>query len=240
MPETNYIAENLRAVRSQIAQAADKANRAAEEITLIAVSKTHPSEILQTAIAAGANHLGENKVQEAAGKVAEIGRSAANWHLIGNLQANKARKAVQSFDLIHTLDSIELARRLERICQEESRDRLEVLIQVDLAREATKSGVTENDLPNLVAVFNEFEHLKLRGLMILPPFFDEPELARPYFRRLREIRDELQNKNVFGDKAGELSMGMSNDFAVAIEEGATLVRVGTAIFGKRENLKSEI
>ena len=233
------LAQNLADVTAKIAAAARSANRDAGEITLIAVSKTHPIELLQTALAAGATDFGENRVQEAETKVETIGRGRARWHLIGNLQANKARKAVKTFDLIHTLDSDELARRLDRICVEESRDKLEVLIQVDLAGEATKSGVPEKELPALVETVRNCERLKLRGLMIIPPFFDDAELARPYFRRLREIRDELAKQKVFGESRGELSMGMSHDFHIAIEEGATLVRVGTAIFGKRGNPKAE-
>jgi pyridoxal phosphate enzyme (YggS family) len=165
-------------------------------------------------------------VQEAEGKIEEIGRDAAEWHLIGHLQSNKARRAVQLFDVIHSLDSLELASRLERICIEEGRAELPVLAQVDLAREATKSGIAEEDLPALVEFLKGCERLKFTGLMILPPYFDDPEATRGYFRRLREIRDEII-------PGGDLSMGMSHDFEVAIEEGATMVRVGTAIFGTR-------
>lgn len=182
--------------------------------------------MLRQAIRAGLTALGENKLQEAEGKILEIGRNAAEWHLIGHLQSNKARKAVQLFDVIHSVDSKNLAQRLERICAEVGRDDLKALIQVDLAREETKSGVPEPDVPELIDFLNSCEHLKLIGLMILPPFFDDPEETRPFFKRLREIRDELL-------PGGELSMGMSNDFEVAIEEGATMVRVGTAIFGGR-------
>lgn len=228
------LAQNLADVKAKIATAARGANRDAGEITLVAVSKTHPIELLQTALTAGATDFGENRVQEAETKVEIIGHHQARWHLIGNLQANKARKAVKTFDLIHTLDSIELARRLDRICVEEARDVLEVLIQVDLAGEATKSGVDEKELPALVETVRNCERLKLRGLMIIPPFYDDAELVRPYFRGLRELRDKI-----FGDERAELSMGMSHDFHIAIEEGATLVRVGTAIFGKRGNPKAE-
>lgn len=221
------LAENLAEVEKQIAQAARKAGRRADEIKLVAVSKTHPGEIIKEAIAAGARVFGENKVQEAVGKIREIGRENAEWHLIGNLQSNKARKAVKLFDVIHTLDSIELAARLERICLEEKRENLRILIQVDLALEETKSGVSEKDLPELVEFLRDCKCLKFDGLMILPPFFEDAEQTRPFFRRLREIRDAILPHGV-------LSMGMSHDFEVAIEEGATLVRVGTAIFGARE------
>ena len=223
----NYLRENLAEVARKIEQAANKSGRNPAEIKLIAVSKTHPIEILQEAINVGANIFGENKVQEAEGKIEEIGREKVEWHLIGHLQKNKARKAVQIFDMIHTLDSIELAARLERICKEEKRESLSVLVQVDLANEATKNGIAENDLPQLIEFLQTCECLKFSGLMIIPPYFEDAEKVRPFFRKLREIRDKVLPN-------GELSMGMSHDFPIAIEEGATLVRVGTAIFGARD------
>jgi pyridoxal phosphate enzyme (YggS family) len=222
------LAENLAGIQSRIADTAARAGRDAGEIKLVAVSKTHPVETIREAIAAGQTVFGENKVQEAEGKIEEIGREQAEWHLIGHLQSNKARRAVQLFDVIHSLDSLELARRLERICIEEGRSELSVLVQVDLAREATKSGVTEDDLPELVRFLKGCERLKLTGLMVLPPYFEDPAAARSFFKRLRELRDSLL------DGKGELSMGMSHDFEAAIEAGATMVRVGTAIFGERE------
>ena len=178
--------------------------------------------------------MGENKVQEAEAKIAEIGRNAAEWHLIGHLQSNKARKAVQLFDVIHSVDSLELAQRLERICIEEGRDELSVFVHVDLAGEATKSGIDVAGLPELVGYLKTCERLRFDGLMILPPYFEDPEATRPYFQRLRAIRDDLAADGGFGAGRGELSMGMSHDFEVAIEEGATVVRVGTAIFGDRK------
>lgn len=219
--------ENLAQVRERIERAAQNAGRNPDEVKLVAVSKTHPSEILQRAIAAGASVFGENKVQEAAGKIEMLGRENVEWHLIGHLQTNKARRAVKLFDVIQTLDSIELADRLERICIEENRPKLSVFAQVDLAGEATKNGVKETDLPPLIERLNRCERLKLDGLMIIPPFFEAIENVRPFFKRLRELRDEFL-------PGGELSMGMSHDFEIAIEEGATLVRVGTAIFGERK------
>jgi pyridoxal phosphate enzyme (YggS family) len=189
---------------------------------------------VKDAISAGISVFGENKVQEAENKIPEIGRDKAEWHLIGHLQSNKARKAVQLFDVIHSVDSPELAERLERICIEEDRQVLSVFVQVDLAREETKSGIPENDLPALVSYLRSCTRLKFEGLMILPPYFENSEDARPFFKQLREIRDELASQAVFsGGSAGELSMGMSHDFEIAIEEGATIVRVGTAIFGER-------
>ena len=220
--------QNLEEIQARIASAATRAGRDASEVKLVAVSKTHPAETIREAIAAGQTIFGENKVQEAEGKIEEIGRDAAEWHLIGHLQSNKARRAVQLFDVIHSLDSLELARRLERICIEEERSELPVLVQVDLGLEETKSGVTEEDLPELTGFLNGCERLKFTGLMVLPPYFEDPGAARPYFKRLRELRDSLL------DGKGELSMGMSHDFEAAIEAGATIVRVGTAIFGERE------
>ena len=222
----NRLRENLAEINRKIVDAARRSGRNASEITLVAVSKTHPVETLQAAIAAGATVFGENKVQEAAGKIEIIGRETVEWHLIGHLQSNKARKAVKLFDVIHTLDSIELAARLERICIEENKTSLSVFIEVDLANESTKNGVAEADLPALIEFLKSCKRLKLIGLMIIPPYFEDVEIVRPYFRKLRAIRDELL-------PGGALSMGMSHDFETAIEEGATIVRVGTAIFGER-------
>ena len=218
--------DNLAGIRACISRAAERSGRNASEIKLVAVSKTHPVEVLREAIVAGATVLGENKVQEAESKILELGRGAAEWHLIGHLQSNKARKAVQLFDVIHSVDSIELARRLERICINEGRDKLSIFVQVDLAGEETKSGIPESDLPELVSFLRKYKCLSFDGLMVLPPFFDEAEATRPYFKRLRALRDDII-------PGGQLSMGMSHDFEIAIEEGATVVRVGTAIFGGR-------
>ena len=223
---TENLADRLAKVKRQIKLAAEKANRNADEIKLVAVSKTHGAETVKEAIEAGANVFGENKIQEAEAKILEIGREKAEWHLIGHLQSNKARKAVKLFDVIHSIDSLELAERLERICFEEDRSELKVFVQIDLARETTKNGIEEKDLPALVEFLRGSKHLKFDGLMIVPPFFENVEKVRPFFRRLREIRDELVPN-------GELSMGMSHDFEIAIEEGASVIRVGTAIFGER-------
>lgn len=229
----NYLRDNLAQIQSKIARAARESGRNADEIKLVAVTKTHSASVLREAISAGANVFGENKVQEAEGKIEEIGRSGAEWHLIGHLQSNKARRAVELFHVIHTLDSLKLAERLERICIDYGRAGLSVLVQIDLANEATKSGVLESDLPKLLEFLNKCERLKFDGLMIIPPFYDDLEKVRPFFKRLRDLRDELLAQNAFANKTGELSMGMSHDFEIAIEEGATIVRVGTAIFGER-------
>ncbi len=229
----DQLSVNLARIRAQIEAAALKCGRLPQDVTLIAISKTHPASLVRAAIELGATDVGENRVQEAEKKINEVGRNATRWHLVGHLQANKARRAVQLFDVIHSLDSLELARRLDRLCGEEGRKNLPVLIQVDLGHEETKSGIDEGQLSELAERLKELERVQLVGLMTLPPFFDDPEQARPFFRRLRELRDELASRGAFGDGKGELSMGMTNDFAVAIEEGATMVRVGTAIFGQR-------
>lgn len=229
----DQLGARLAQIRAQIDAAALKCGRLPHEVTLIAISKTHPASIVRQAIELGASDIGENRVQEAEQKINEVGRTAARWHLVGHLQANKARRAVQLFDVIHSLDSLELARRLDRLCDEEGREKLPVLIQVDLGHEATKSGVNEGELAALIEGISGLQRIEVVGLMTLPPFFDDPEQARPFFRRLRELRDDLGARGVFGDRKGELSMGMTNDFAVAIEEGATMVRIGTAIFGNR-------
>jgi pyridoxal phosphate enzyme (YggS family) len=224
---------NLDQVRRRMENTAVKVGRDPAGIKLVAVSKTHPAEMLEQAISCGITIFGENKVQEAEPKILSIGRQRAEWHLIGHLQSNKARRAVELFDVIHTLDSIELAKRLERICSETGRDSLKVLAQIDLAGETTKSGVPEDHLAGLVEFLRGCQHLKFDGLMLVPPYFEDPEAVRNYFARLREIRDELVAGEAFAGRRGELSMGMSHDFEMAIEEGSTIVRVGTAIFGER-------
>ena len=220
------LAKNLAAVRLRIGAAAARAGRGVDEIKLVAVSKTHPAASIAEAIEAGITIFGENKVQEAAEKIPHVGRNAAEWHLIGHLQSNKVRRAVKLFDVIESVDSIELAERLERICIEEGRDLLSVFIQVDLAGEEAKSGASEKEIPDIVELIRRCSRLKLDGLMTVPPYFEVVEKVRPFFHRLRAIRDEIL-------PGGGLSMGMSHDFETAIEEGATVVRVGTAIFGER-------
>jgi len=232
--EPSTLVDSIERVRARMRDAARRANRAMEEITLVAVSKTHPVESIQAAISCGLAEFGENRVQEAEQKIPIVVREAARWHLIGHLQSNKARRAVELFDVIHSIDSAALAMRLDRICEEIQRETLPVLIQVDLGHESTKSGVDEDSVRDVVSAVRECSRLKLTGLMTLPPFFDEVERVRPYFRRLRELRDKLQAESSFANQRGELSMGMTNDFEIAIEEGATMIRVGTAIFGERE------
>jgi PLP dependent protein len=232
--DASGLRERVREVMGRIEMAALRAGRNPAEVTLVAVSKTHPAGLLREALAAGVREFGENKVQEAEGKAAELGREAgAVWHLIGHLQSNKARRAALLFDLIHTVDSAQLVERLERICAEEEREQLDVLVQVDLAGEATKAGAGLAELPAIFAALSGCERVRCRGLMTLPPYEEDPERVRPFFRRLREVRDEWAARGQFGGAPGELSMGMSHDFEPAIAEGATIVRVGTAIFGQR-------
>ena len=232
-PAQDELAVRLAGIRARISAAAESCGRPADEVRLIAISKTHPASVIKRVIEFGALDIGENRVQEAEGKIAEVGRKAARWHLVGHLQANKARRAVSLFDVIHSVDSLDLARRLDRLCGEEGIEKLAVLIQVDLGHEETKSGIDESELTHLVEGLGPLSRLELAGLMTLPPFFDDPEQSRPFFRRLRGLRDELAARGAFASGKGELSMGMTNDFEVAIEEGATMVRVGTAIFGER-------
>lgn len=229
------IRERLSRVRERIVSAAARAARSPADITLITVSKTFEPAVVQEAVDAGALDLGENRVQEAAGKSPQIHGAGIRWHLIGHLQSNKAKLAVDIFDVIHTIDSADLAKKLDRLAGETGR-RPSVLVQVDLAHEATKSGADESNIPEIVEALDGCANLIFRGLMTLPPFFDEAEATRPYFRRLREILEAINKNRPAESQLRELSMGMSHDFEIAIEEGATMVRVGTAIFGSRAAL----
>ncbi len=216
----------------RMSHAAMRAGRRPEEVRLVAVTKTVGIEAIKQALDIGLRIFGENKVQEAKAKIEALSKQAPSgteWHLIGHLQGNKAKYSVRLFDLIHSLDSEGLAGDLDNEARKMGKVQ-RVLIQVKLSEEVTKSGVAEKELPQLAEVVADFKNLKLEGMMTIPPFFDNPEHARPYFRRLRELRDKLGEK---GFNLPELSMGMSDDFEVAIEEGATLVRIGTAIFGER-------
>ena len=226
------IADRVAAVRERIARAAERASRPPDDITLIAVSKTFPAEAVRAAFGAGLRHFGENRVQEASAKIAalaDLRSSGLQWHLIGHLQSNKGRKAASLFDMIQSVDSAELAERLARASTESGRT-LQVLVQVDLAGEAAKSGVSEAELPDALRRMQGLDGLRVTGLMVLPPYLDAEEV-RPYFRRLRGLRDEMAKEGLLD--GNDLSMGMSHDFETAVEEGATIVRVGTAIFGER-------
>ncbi len=214
-----------------MARAAERAGRRAEEITLVAVSKTFSADAIRAAYEAGLRGFGENRVQEFESKQPKLEDLAdAVWHLIGHLQSNKARRAVHLFHRVDSIDSLALAQKLDSAAAAESK-RLPVLIEVHLGGEATKSGVAENDLPALADGIEKLSHLELRGLMTIPPYCDDPEAARPYFRKLRELRDGISQR--LERELPALSMGMSHDFEVAIEEGATEIRLGTALFGQR-------
>ena len=227
------VRENLLRIQERIAAAAARAWRRAEEITLIAVSKTHPASAIREAHEAGIRHFGENRVQEWEGKRAGTEGLAATWHLIGHLQSNKAAKAAKLFHSVDSVDDFAIAQRLDRGRAEAGiGGKLRVLIEVRIAPEETKSGVEINELSALAEKLAELARLELAGLMCIPPFLEEAERVRPYFRRLRELREDLSRK--LSHALPVLSMGMSHDFEVAIEEGATEVRVGTAIFGVRE------
>jgi pyridoxal phosphate enzyme (YggS family) len=224
------LADRLDRVRRRIAQAATGAGRDPSEVTLVAVSKTFPAGIVREAVVSGATDLGENRVQEAVAKRPLI--PPARWHLIGPLQRNKAKLALDNFDIIHTLDRTELADRLQNLLVAHWPERrLPVTLEINVGREKQKAGALPEAARDLLLHAMSCDRLEVRGLMAIPPWADEPEASRPYFRELRELRDELQQTVQVA--LPELSMGMSHDFEVAIAEGATLVRVGTAIFGAR-------
>jgi pyridoxal phosphate enzyme (YggS family) len=217
------IAANVAHVRERVARAAERAGRQANDVLLIAVSKTVDVERIRAAVAAGVTALGENRVQEAKAKVAELGRPAA-WHLIGHLQTNKVKDALDLFDVIHSIDRLELARELERRAAARGRP-LDGFLQVNVAAEASKGGVSPDGVGEALDAIGKLAHVRVSGLMTIPPEVARAEDARPWFRRLRELAERHGLR--------ELSMGMSGDFEIAIEEGATMVRVGTAVFGAR-------
>ncbi len=228
------VAENLTAVREKVAVACRAAGRPVGDVALMAVSKVHPATLLLEAYAAGQRLFGENRVQELQAKSSELGdaffgSNRASFHLIGPLQNNKTAKAAELFDAIDTLDSLKTAHRLESAWNDSQRP-LPVLVEVKLSPEETKHGVAPSDLPHLLDLLADLKKVQVRGLMTVPPWSEDPEVARPYFRQLRDLRDQLRSTH---PGLTQLSMGMSNDFAVAIEEGSTCVRIGTAIFGRR-------
>jgi pyridoxal phosphate enzyme (YggS family) len=232
------IAENIAQVRERIAAAARRAGRNADEITLMGVSKTFPAESIREAYAAGLRVFGENRVQEFAGK-ADALRDLLNaeWHLIGHLQSNKAAKATELFDAIDSVDSVRLAEKLNASAESAGKA-LSVLIEINVGGETAKSGIapSSGELEQILLGAPRWKNLTVRGLMTVPPYSEDPEGARSYFRQLREVRDQIAARNLSGASMSGLSMGMSHDFEVAIEEGATCVRVGTAIFGEREQI----
>jgi PLP dependent protein len=226
------IAASLRAVRQRLTRTLERAGRLPSSARLVAITKTRPAGDVRAAFDAGQVEFGENRVQEALEKIAATSDTPITWHLVGHLQSNKARKAAAAFDWIHSIDSVDLLRRVDAAAEEAGR-RPELLVQVDLAGEPTKHGAPADAWLPLFVAASACRAARVAGLMLLPPFTADPEDARPYFRRLRELREELAGHGVPPDMLRELSMGMSHDFEVAVEEGATLVRVGTAIFGER-------
>ena len=226
------VRENLLRIQERIAEAANRAGRGAEEITLIGVSKTQPASAIREAHEAGIRHFGENRVQEWEGKRPGTDGLAAAWHLIGHLQSNKAARAAKLFHSIDSVDDFAIAQRLDRARAEAGiTGKLRVLIEVRVAPEETKSGVEINELLALAERIAGLPQLQLAGLMCIPPFLEKAEQVRPYFRRLRELREDVAKK--LSVALSVLSMGMSHDFEVAIEEGATEVRIGTSLFGPR-------
>jgi len=230
------IAENVAAVRERLAAAARRAGRNPDEIVLMGVSKTFPAESICEAYFAGIRMFGENRVQEFGGKF-ELLRNLrdAEWHLIGHLQSNKASKAAEFFHAVDSVDSLRLAERLDSATAAVGK-KLKILIEINIGGEAAKSGLAPNssDLEQLLKAAPRLKHLQIRGLMTIPPFAENPEGSRPYFRKLRELRDELRVRKLPGVVLDVLSMGMSHDFEVAVEEGSTCVRVGTGVFGVRK------
>jgi len=223
--------KRLENVKDRINKAALKCSRNPESIHLVAVSKTIPTNRVREAIEAGVTTLGENYVQEARNKFNVLGTYPVSWHFIGHLQSNKAKYAVRLFDLIHSVDTVKLARELNKQAKKVNKIQ-DVLIQINISKESSKSGSGIENAANLIKDIVLFKNLSVNGLMAMPPFFNNPEKARPYFIALRNLRDQIQ-KALTGVVLNELSMGMTGDFEVAIEEGATLVRIGTAIFGER-------
>lgn len=226
------IAENLKRIQDRIASAAKRVGRDPSSVKLVVVTKTVDVERIREAVAAGAGTLGENRVQEAKDKIEKLGDSV-RWHLIGRLQANKAKYAVKLFDLIHSLDGIELAKEIDKQAAKIAKVQ-DVLIEVSIAGELAKAGVSPDAVNALIRDASALKNISIKGLMTIPPFLEDHEKVRPYFRKLKALALDLEQENIPGVSMRELSMGMSGDFEVAVEEGATMVRVGTAIFGERK------
>ena len=229
------ISENIAQIRERMANAAKRAGRRPDEIALMAVTKTHPPERIREAYEAGLRLFGENRVQEFAGKASVLtDLIGPEWHMIGHLQTNKAGKTVELFSAVDSVDSVKLAEKLNAAAQSSGK-KLAILIEINIGGEEAKSGVApgSQELEDLLQAAPRLEALEVRGLMTVPPYSDDPEGARPYFRRLRELRDTITSRKLSAIAMNTLSMGMSHDFEVAIEEGSTCVRVGTSIFGER-------
>lgn len=227
------VAENVGRIQERMGAAARRAGRNPEEIRLVAVSKTVEAERVLQAIQAGVKILGENYVQEAKKKIENLGHKV-DWHFIGHLQTNKAKIAVRLFDLIHSVDNLNLAKELNRAAEQQGKV-LSILLQISLSGEATKFGASEKEIFQMAEAISKMPALTVVGLMTLPPYFENPEEARPFFIHLRKLGERLRRENIPRMAVHELSMGMSNDFETAIEEGSTFIRVGTAIFGPRRS-----
>lgn len=226
------ISENLALVKNRIAEAARKAGRSPGSVRLVAVSKGVPADRINRARDAGATLFGENKVQEAMGKIAQLGRAGISWHFIGHPQKNKAKYVLDLFDMVHSVDSLALAGTIHGEALKRGAV-MPILLQVNVSGEESKFGAAPGELEGLLSGISRLSGVRVRGLMTIPPYNPDPEASRRHFARLREVRDRLAGLNIENVSLDELSMGMSNDFAIAVEEGATLVRVGTAIFGER-------
>jgi len=230
--EQERLASNIAVIRANIREATQRVGRHPDEVTLVAVSKTNPVTLVEMAYQLGITDFGENRVQEALPKIAAFQPQGLRWHMIGHLQSNKARKVVSSFALVHSIDSLHLAQALDRYAEAEHRERLPILLEINVAGEQSKAGITESAAPGLARQIATLPHLELQGLMTIAPHVQHSEEVRPVFRALRQLRDHLRNE--VPDCAWQhLSMGMTDDYDVAIEEGATIVRIGRAIFGER-------
>jgi len=227
----DFIRTNWEKVRERVARAAQRAGRNPEEIQIVAVSKTVPPERIRAAVEAGVEHIGENRVQEAWQKYQELG-DLATWHMVGHLQTNKVKRALQIFQVIHSVDSLHLAQEIEKRCTQMGRE-VEVLVEVKTSDEPTKFGVAPEDTPGLVAAIADMPHLRLTGLMTIGKFTDDEQEVRACFRTLAALLERINREKIYPEPLRHLSMGMSSDFEWAIEEGATIVRIGTAIFGPR-------
>ena len=224
---------NLEAINDRINSAAEACCRHKDSIRLVAVSKTKPADMMIEAADAGVAIFGENYIQEAREKFNTLAGYSVSWHFIGHLQSNKAKYAVRIFDLIHSVDSLKLAKELDRQAQKVDKIQ-DILVQVNIAEESTKSGILQEDALKLVREISKLANLQIKGLMTMPPYFNAPEKVRPFFSALRQLCDQIRTASIPGVCMDELSMGMTGDFETAIEEGATLVRIGTAIFGGRQ------
>ncbi len=225
------IADNIQRIRETIAAAARRANRNPSDIRLMGVTKTVDDQRIEEAIRAGLDIVGENYVQEGKRKIEKMGKSL-EWHMIGHLQTNKAKYAVRLFDMIHSVDRLKLAQELDKRAGAAG-IQMKILVEVNVSGEESKSGIARDDAVAMIKEISALEHISVQGLMTMPPWFDDPEDARPYFAALRELRDIIIEENIPRIEMNELSMGMTQDYRVAVEEGATIVRIGTAIFGER-------